>query len=238
MRINGWARTSLIDFPQHIAAMLFAGGCNFRCPMCHNTDLVLHPADLPVVATGEILAFLSARIGKLTGVVLSGGEPTLQPDLADFARAVRALGYAVKLDTNGYLPDALAALLDAGLLDYVAMDLKAPPEKYALLSGLPSIDMARVAQSVALLAASDIPHEFRTTIVPGLLAAGDIVDLSRWLAGVTGDALTCSWYLQSFRGLNTLDPALEGIAPYSPADMQTMADQARQWVPHVAVRGF
>ncbi len=236
MQINGWARTSLIDFPQHIAAVLFAGGCNFRCPMCHNADLVLRLADLPTVPTDEILAFLATRVGKLTGVVLSGGEPTLQPDLPDFMRAICNLGYAVKLDTNGYLPDKLSGLLAAGLLDYVAMDLKAPPEKYSLLSGLPTADIARIEQSVALLSASDIPHEFRTTVVPGLLTASDIGALARWLAAATGGASTSVWYLQQFRGLNTLDSSLEGVAPYPMADLHAMADQARRWIPGVIVR--
>ncbi len=235
MRISGWIRTSLIDFPRRIAAVLFAGGCNFRCPMCHNADLVLRPADLPAIPNDEILSFLTARAGKLTGVVLSGGEPTLQPALPNFIRTVRDLGYAVKLDTNGYLPDKLAGLLAAGLLDYVAMDLKAPPEKYVLLTGLPAVDMARIEQSVALISVSGVPHEFRTTVVPGLLAAADIVALARWLAATIG-ASSATWYLQQFRGLNTLDPALENAAPYPLADLHAMADQARSHFPGVGVR--
>ena len=137
MDIKGWARTSLIDFPGHIATVLFTAGCNFRCPMCHNAELVLRPGALPSLRLDELWAFLAKRAGKITGVVVTGGEPTLQPDLPELLERVRDLGYVVKLDSNGYRPDALADLLDADLVDFVAMDVKAPPEKYELLAGVP-----------------------------------------------------------------------------------------------------
>jgi len=237
MNIHGWIRTSLIDYADHIATAFFTGGCNFRCPMCHNADLVLRPGKMPAFAMDEIWAFLTKRVGKITGVVVSGGEPTLQPGLIDFLRRARDIGYAIKLDTNGYRPDVLRDVLTAGLVDYVAMDLKAPPEKYPLLAGFPDLDIARIEQSVALLVESPVPHEFRTTVVPGLLNVDDIAALARWLASNCSDAAVQRLYLQQFRGLKTLSPALMDVAPYAVDVLHTMADRARQYVPHVALRG-
>jgi len=190
MDIRGWVRTSLIDYPERIATVLFTGGCNFRCPPCHNAPLVLHPDEQPAVPEAEVWSFLSRRAGRVDGVVLTGGEPTLQADLLPFLRSLRAQGLAVKLDTNGYRPDVLAAALAEGLLDYVAMDVKAPPEKYALLAGRPEVEVERVERSIALLQGSGIACEFRTTVVPGLLDEADIEALVRWLAGLLhrGDA--------------------------------------------------
>ncbi|MGC9348921.1 MAG: anaerobic ribonucleoside-triphosphate reductase activating protein [Anaerolineae bacterium] len=237
MDIRGWVRTSLIDFPGHIATVLFTGGCDFRCPMCHNADLVLKPGALPAVAPEDVWRFLSQRQGKLTGVVVTGGEPTLQPDLGDFLRAVQDLGYAAKLDTNGYRPDVLGRLLEARLLDYVAMDIKAPPEDYARLAGLPDLDLARIETSIELLCQGDISYEFRTTVVPGLLKDDDIDAIARWLA-CKGDRATVRYHLQQFRSLHTLDPALASAVPYTVQRLQEMASRARRWLDRVSVRGI
>lgn len=231
MDLRGWARTSLIDYPDHIATVLFSGGCNFRCPMCHNADLVLHPRELPVVAEDEVVAFLERRVGMVDGVVLTGGEPTLQADLAPFLQRLHALGLHVKLDTNGYRPDVLAALLTQGLVDYVAMDIKAPPDKYALLCGVTSVDLGAIERSMALLRESAIPYEFRTTVVPGWLDEEDVAEIARWIAGAQRYAL------QAFRPMGTLDPALSQVRPYPLARLQGMADLAAQWVQQVEVRG-
>ncbi len=236
MDLRGWIRTSLIDYTGHIATVLFTGGCNFRCPMCHNADLVLRPGTLPSLPEAEVEAFLTRRVGKVTGVVITGGEPTLQPDLLDFLRRVRDLGYATKLDTNGYRPEVLAALLEADVLDYVALDVKAPPEKYAQLSGVPNVDVTRIEQSLILLRESGLPHEWRTTVVPDWLTVDDIEALARWVAAV-GDAAVATLYLQQFRGLNTLDPALVDVPPYPLTTLQVMADRARRWLPQAMVRG-
>jgi len=236
MDLKGWIRTSLIDYAGHIATVFFTGACNFRCPMCHNADLVLRPGTLPTISEDDVWAFLEKRVGKVTGVVVTGGEPTLQPDLPDFLRRVRDIGYATKLDTNGYRPDVLASLLDADLLDYIAMDVKAPPEKYAQLSGVPGVDVARIEHSLILLQESRLPHELRTTVVPGLLTADDVEALARWVASAVGQP-AATFYLQQFRGLNTLDPALESVFPYPMATLHVMADRAQRWLPHVVVRG-
>ncbi|MBN1179401.1 MAG: anaerobic ribonucleoside-triphosphate reductase activating protein [Anaerolineae bacterium] len=230
MDLRGWVRTSLIDYPEHIATVLFTGGCNFRCPMCHNADLVLRPAELPALHEEAVWELLARRSGLLDGVVLTGGEPTLQNDLLPFIRRVREYGLDVKLDTNGYRPDVLEALLQEGLLDYVAMDVKSPPEKLAHLTGVPGIVRERIDRSIDLLRSGRIAYEFRTTVVPGLLVEDDIEAIASWVAGATRYAL------QQFRTLNTLDPALEHVSPYSTDVLHRMAKRAAKWVGEVVVR--
>jgi len=229
LHIKGLVKTSLIEFPGRIATGVFTGGCNFRCPYCHNTDLVLSPADLPDIGVADALALLARRRGFVDGVVVSGGEPTLQPGLPDFLRAVRKLGFATKLDTNGSRPDVLRHLLDKDLLDYVALDLKAPLERYESTVGVPS--GAAVGESIRLILSSGVDHEFRTTVVPGLVSPADMPALAQAIAGAQ------RYYLQQFRPVNTLDPAYERVAPYAPAVLHQMAQVARFWVP-TAVRGL
>lgn len=232
MQLKGWIRTSLIDYPDHIATVFFTGGCNFRCPICHNADLVLHPAELPNLPEKEVWDFLEQRTEVLDGVVITGGEATLQPDLAPFLRRVRALGYDVKLDSNGYRPDVLAALLDERLVDFVALDVKAPPEKYARLTGMPELDVSRIERSLTLLRESGRSYELRTTVVPGLLDEDDITAIARWIAG------TKQYVLQQFRGVNTLEPTLEKLAPYPVAKLQAMAERIKPWVENTTIRGI
>jgi pyruvate formate lyase activating enzyme len=235
--LRGWARISLIDFPGHIATVLFTGGCDFLCPMCHNRDLVLRPGSLPAIDPEEVPAFIARRAGKVTGVVLTGGEPLLQAGLAAFLRALRGYGVGIKLDTNGYHPEALGALLDAQLVDFVAMDVKAPRSKYALLAGRPTLDFGRVAASAALLCQGEVTPEFRTTVVPGLLDGDDIEAVSEWLAGLAGKA-SIPYILQQFRGIQTLDPALGARTPYAAEELRAMAARARRWLNNVTLRGI
>lgn len=231
MDLRGWVRTSLIDYPGRIATVLFTGGCNLRCPPCHNADLVLRPGERPATPEEEVFAFLAHRAGRIDGVVVTGGEPTLQPDLLPFLRRLRACGLALKLDTNGFSPAVLAQALEEGLLDCVAMDIKAPLAKYPLLAGRPDLDPAPLEQSVALLRAGSVPTEFRTTVVPGLLDDADIAAIARWLQGAP------RYVLQQFRPLNTLDPALRRAIPYPPERLHAMARACREWVAQVEVRG-
>jgi pyruvate formate lyase activating enzyme len=203
--------------------------------MCHNADLVLKPGALPAVALKDVWRFLLQRQGKLTGVVVTGGEPALQPDLGDFLRAVRDLDYAVKLDTNGYRPDVLGQLLDARLLDYVAMDIKAPVEKYPRLAGVPDLDISKIEASIELLCRADVSCEFRTTIVPRLLDDDDIEGIAKWI-GTNGDRTSIRYRLQQFRGAHTLDPALTSAVPYTVERLKQMASRARRWLEHVSVR--
>jgi pyruvate formate lyase activating enzyme len=170
-------------------------------------------------------------VGLVDGVAISGGEPTLQADLPSFLRRVQARGLDAKLDTNGYHPDVLAALLDEGLVNYVAMDVKAPPEKYPLLAGRADLDVARVERSIELLRNSGVAYEFRTTVVPGFLAEEDVEEIARWIAGAK------RYVLQQFRPLNTLDPDLETVHPYPRGRLQEMAGRAERWVKQVVIRG-
>ncbi|MDY7080371.1 MAG: anaerobic ribonucleoside-triphosphate reductase activating protein [Chloroflexota bacterium] len=230
MQLKGWTRTSLIDFPDHISTVLFTGGCNFRCPPCHNADLVLRPGELPNLPLEEVRAFLTRRAGLVDGVVITGGEPTLQNGLIPSLCRARERGLDVKLDTNGYRPDVLAVLLDERLVDYVAMDVKAPPGKYSLLAGRTDLDVNRLERSITLLQDSGIPYELRTTVVPGLLDEDDVEEIARWVAGAG------RYVLQQFRPLHTLDPALEAVTPYPVERLQAMAWRADRWVTQVAVR--
>ena len=236
MAIRGWTRTSLIDFPGHIASVLFYGGCNFRCPMCHNGDLVLSPDVLPEVPEERILAYLERRQGKITGVVLTGGEPTLHSDIASFIIRIQALGYAIKLDTNGYRPHVLERLLDAQLIDFVAMDIKAPPDKYAWLAGLDALDLDKIAESVRILAQSGLAHEYRTTVVPTFFSHADIAELTSWLSSL--DSSDYAFYLQQFRGGNTLSESVANLNPYPAQVLVEMQQMAKQSLPKVFVRGI
>lgn len=231
MDLRGWMRTSLLDYPEHIATVLFTGGCNLRCPACHNADLVLHPHNVPAIAEDEVFAYIVRRAGLIDGVVLTGGEPTIQPDLLPFLRRLRPLGPEIKLDTNGFRPNVLEAALAEGLVDYVAMDVKAPPEKYTLLAGRPDLDLAPFERSLALLRTSTIPYELRTTVVPDLLDKDDIVAIARWIQGAP------LYALQQFRPVNTLDPGLEQAVPYPPDALHEMAQACVEWVEKVEVRG-
>lgn len=235
MKLKGWVRTSLIDYPDRIACVLFTGGCNFRCPPCQNADLVLRPEEMPTLSEDEVWAYLSRRVGRVDGVVLTGGEPTVQPDLLPFLRRLRRFPLAIKLDTNGYRPDILAAALGEGLLDYVAMDIKGPPDKYGLLSGRLDLDLERIRRSITLLRSSGLPHEFRTTVVPGLLGEKDIEAIARWLAAFAGDK-PVPYALQQFRPIGTLDPNLQHTRPYPPEHLHQMAELARRWIGPVEVR--
>jgi pyruvate formate lyase activating enzyme len=237
MDVKGWVRTSLIDFSGHIATVVFTAGCNFRCPMCHNAELVLSPNALPTLAPDTLWTFLRKRVGQITGVVITGGEPTLQVDLPEFMAEVRGLGYAVKLDTNGYRPSVLRDLLEAGLVDYVAMDIKAPPEKYGVLTGIPDLDLSRIERSLALLRTVDIPCEFRTTLVPGLLDIEDVAAIARWLSA-DGVGAATQYVVQQFRGQETLDPNLAAVAPYASEVLRQAAERARDWLPDVSCRGI
>jgi pyruvate formate lyase activating enzyme len=231
MQIRGWVKTSLIDYPGRIATIVFTSSCNFRCPYCQNSELVLHPESLPEIDSVEIFQVLTRRRGLIDGVVITGGEPTLQDGLGDFLRKVKELGLAIKLDTNGYCPQVLRELLGRGLLDYVAMDVKASPTKYPLAAGVP-VDLRQIEESVKLILSSGMDHEFRTTVVPGIVAPEDVEEIA-WLIAGAG-----KYILQQFRPQVTLDPYYGEIAPYPAQTLLEMAQAARRWVGEVEVRGL
>jgi pyruvate formate lyase activating enzyme len=215
MTFAGWQRTSLIDFPGKVAAVVFTGGCNLRCPFCHNPELV-SGCGPDGVSAETVLAHLAARLGKLDALVVGGGEPLLQAGLPAFLGRVKALGYPVKLDTNGTFPEALDGLLRAGLVDHIAMDIKAPPEKYSLLAGV-GVDPATILRSIRLIEASGVAHQFRTTVVRPLLDAHDL----ETIAGLLADPR--QYRLQAFVRGRILDPSLPESPQFSEAELGSIA---------------
>ncbi len=182
MLIAGLNKTTLLDYPGRIAATIFTGGCNFRCPFCHNAGLVLTPSSAEMYSEEDVFSFLIKRKNVLHGVCITGGEPTLQKDLQEFIVKIKGLGYAVKLDTNGYRPEVLQSLIEKGLLDYVAMDIKNSPSKYAATVGM-DVDTEKVKESVELLKTSAIDYEFRTTVVKEFHDREDFGAIVEWVRG-------------------------------------------------------
>lgn len=230
MKICGLQKLSMVDYPGKLAATVFTGGCNLRCPFCHNAPLVTRVAEAETLAPEEVLAFLKTRRGLLDGVVLSGGEPLLHKGVPKFLGEVKALGFAVKLDTNGTFPERLAGLLDAGLVDYVAMDIKNCPEKYPGTVGVPGFDAASVRESAALLMGGAVPFEFRTTVARELHTAEDIEAIGRWLTGAP------RYVLQQF--VDSGDLVGSGLTAYAPEALWALANRARPFFREVAVRGI
>ena len=227
MNIQGFQKLTLLDYPGRTACTVFTGGCNLRCPFCHNADLVRTPIAGPNL-TDEVLTYLMRRQGILDGVCITGGEPLLQPDLVDFIRQIKELGYAVKLDTNGALPDRLAALLDTDLVDYVAMDVKSSPAGYAAAAGVDT-DWTVFDRSIRILQESGVPHEFRTTAVGGLHTPEDFAAIGRWLSGAS------AYYIQRFVDSGRL--LGEGFSPFSIEEMERLLTVAREHIPTAQLRG-
>lgn len=194
MKIGGFQPCSLCDYPGKISAVVFTQGCNFRCPFCHNGSLIPSSvAESRLIPAENVLAKLKIRVGQIDGVVISGGEPTLQEDLNEFAHAVIQMGFAIKLDTNGSRPLVLSRLLEDGLLNYVAMDIKAPWPKYAALIGASRAPLDEIAESMRILSKSGVSHEFRTTFVQPLLEEDDLGDIRASLP------VGSTWKSQGFR---------------------------------------
>ena len=229
MHIHGLQKLAMVDYPGKLAATVFTGGCDLRCPFCHNALLVTRLAETPEIPMEEVLGFLSSRKGLLDGVVLTGGEPLLQPDAADFLRQVRDLGFAVKLDTNGCHPAALADILDQGLADYVAMDVKNSPARYAETVGVPGFDLSPVEESVRLLRQSAVDHEFRTTLVRELHRPEDLDAIAAWLEGAP------KYFLQNFVDSGNLIG--RGYHGFSLEELRALAARVAPRFGAVEVRG-
>ena len=239
MKIAGIQKLTLLDFPGRCAATIFTPGCNLRCPFCHNASLVDPESVRQISENGElidkeeVLAFLKGRRGRLTGLAVTGGEPLMQPGIMDFLKEVKDLGYAVKLDTNGTNPERLRALLSAGIVDYVAMDIKNCREKYALSTGIPE-GSANILYESTLLSAdfiknSGVEYEFRTTVVKQLHTVDDIRSIAKDLAGVP------RYYLQSFEDSGDI---LGGkFTACSKEEMQEMLKVAKEYIPTTRLRG-
>ncbi len=229
MKIGSLQKTSFIDYPAQIAAVIFTQGCNFRCPYCHNPELVLPERFSPPRENGLVMDFLEKRRGKLDAVVITGGEPCLQAGLVDFVCAVKELGYLVKLDTNGTLPQVLQTLLDRKLLDYVAMDIKAPFEKYPAVAGA-AVAVEDVAASVALIINTAPDYEFRTTAAPSILGMDDF----RAMAGIVRGARR--YALQEFVPSKHVSINFDPQGSYSSEDLEKIRKTLQQTVGEVIIR--
>ena len=203
MKIVGLQKMTLLDYPGAVACTVFLGGCNFRCPFCHNSELLDGTAE-PVMDQQELLTFLKKRKGMLDGVCITGGEPTLQKNLPDLLAAIKALGYAVKLDTNGYRPEVLKALVQQGLVDYVAMDVKNSPRRYAETAGLPGLDISRIEESLAFLLSGAVDYELRTTVAEPLHDRQAMEDIARWLENISPNHKARRMFIQPFADRDTV----------------------------------
>ena len=231
MRLAHYEPLSLTDFPGRLATTVFTVGCNFACPYCHNPELVTVREDTPQLTEETFFAFLERRRGKLNGVCITGGEPTLHADLAGFVERIRALGYAVKLDTNGSNPEVLGHLLETNSLDYVAMDVKAPPSGYSEMTGNPYA-LVLAEASIRLLAESNTVHEYRTTVLPLLFAEIDIDNIICMLPPGS------HYVIQNFVATKTLDPNLVHARGFASGDLEAIADRMRLRYPllHISTR--
>ncbi len=227
--INGLQKVSFIDYPGHIVATIFFGGCNFRCPYCHNSGLV-HNIGLPRIPVEELYEHLENRRGKLDGICITGGEPTLNPHLPTIIEGVKERGFKVKLDTNGTNPRMLGDLLSRGMVDYVAMDIKAPPERYGEVVRRP-VRIDAIQRSIDLIRTTAPDYEFRTTIVRDLITARDLQKIGEWLHG------SKRYALQQFRPTNTLDPSYRHKKAYTLEEMEEFAEMLRPHFEEVVVRG-
>lgn len=226
MNIQGYQKVTLLDFPGRVACTVFTGGCNLRCPFCHNAGLVREPSAHPN-AEAEVLDYLAKRRGILDGICLTGGEPLLHPDVTDFIANVKAMGFAVKLDTNGSLPARLSAVLDTGLVDYVAMDVKSSPDGYKKAIGC-GMDFAPFAESMAVIQSSGVDFEFRTTAVKGIHTMEDF----EVIAAMIGDK---PYFVQKFTDSGHL--LSTGWAPFTDDEMHAILRAVRVHTPRAALRG-
>lgn len=225
MRIGGIQKTSLTDYPGQIAAIVFTQGCNLKCPYCYNPALNAADQEKDLINTEEILEFFKKRKGKLDAAVVTGGEPTLQSSLRDFLRQLKDMGYLVKLDTNGTRPDIVIDLCEKELVDYVAMDVKAPPEKYERLAGV-QVDIERLRQGISYVINSGFSHEFRTTMTPSLLDKQDIPRIGELIKG--GD----KWYLQKLLSfeVDLIDSNLKNTSAFTDREMEEMRAAGSEYV--------
>lgn len=229
MHILGLQKMTLLDYPGKVACTVFLGGCNFRCPFCHNPDLVFSSSE-PGISEKEFFGFLSQRKGLLDGVCITGGEPMLEKDLHLFITEIRNRGFSVKLDTNGSFPHRLKHLADNRLVDYVAMDIKNSRERYGHTIGLPGYDTRAVEQSVAILMEGRVPYEFRTTLVHEYHTIADIHAMGKWLAGCR------AYFLQSFVDSGNL-LGKEALIAFSEEEMRESQNILKNYIEPVFIRG-
>lgn len=229
MQIDGIQKLTLLDYSGYTACTIFLGGCNFRCPFCHNASLVYWNGQRAAMQEDEFFAFLEKRRGILDGVCISGGEPMMHPHTESLVRRIKEKGYLVKLDTNGSFPEKLGKFLNERLLDYVAMDIKNSKEKYRKTAGAADLDLGRIEESRGIIMDSKISYEFRTTLVKELHQMEDVEEMARWIAGAD------AWYLQAF--VDSGDVLMEGLHAHSKEWMEKAAALAAPYVECVEIRG-
>ncbi len=227
--IYGLQKLSLLDYPGKTACTVFTGGCNFRCPYCHNASLVVGLDEIEPVDYDEFFAFLNKRRNILDGVCITGGEPLLQPDIEEFIREIKKLGYCVKLDTNGTFPDKLKRLVDENLVDYVAMDIKNSPEKYSLTAGVSELDFSKISNSVEFLLSNSVDYEFRTTVVKELHSKEDFVSIGEWIKGAK------RYFIQSF--IDSGDILAGSFSAYNKSELEEIEGLMQNFVKETQVRG-
>ncbi|MBQ9276271.1 MAG: anaerobic ribonucleoside-triphosphate reductase activating protein [Clostridia bacterium] len=230
MIVCGFEKFSMVDFDGKIACTVFTGGCNFRCPFCHNGALVVGDIKSQEISLDEVFDYLTKRKGLVDAVCVTGGEATLQKGLAEFYEKVRALGYATKLDTNGLRPDVLKDLLDRGLLDYVAMDIKNSKAKYPLTTGLDHVDMDKISESVETLKASNIDYEFRTTLIKEFHTDDDMKEIAEWIKGAK------RYFMQHYN--DTEGCISHGFTDFSKAETESFVPLFKDKVGMVGIRGY
>lgn len=234
MNISGLQKMTLLDYPGKVACTVFLFGCNYRCPFCHNAELLEGKAE-PLMTKEEFLSFLSKRKGLLDAVCISGGEPTLSAGLKELMADIKTLGFSVKLDTNGSRPAVLKELVEAELVDYVAMDIKNGPSRYAETCGLPKVDLAAIEESAAFLMSGAVDSEFRTTVVDPLHDEGSILEMGRWLHKIAGDKPVKKIFLQPFVDRDTV--VFSGLSAPNPAQMATFVELLKPFALEINVRG-
>ena len=231
MFLAGLQKLSLLDFPGLVACTVFTGGCNLRCPFCHNAGLVVGEGQMEELPADEFLSFLRKRQGILDGVCVSGGEPLLHTQLPALLREIRQLGFRVKLDTNGAFPDRLKAVVEEGLADKIAMDIKNGPSRYAETTGIPGLDAAPFGESKDFLLKGGVDYEFRTTVVRGLHTEESLLEAASWIRGAK------VWYLQQFRDSGHLVNG-KGLSAFSEEEMRGLLVKAREVLPTAELRGL
>jgi pyruvate formate lyase activating enzyme len=231
VEIKGVEKFAPKDFPGHISSTIFLAGCNFRCPFCHNVDLVLNPGTLPIYPIEFFRNYLESRRGWLEGICITGGEPLIHNDLEPLLKMIKGRNLLVKLDTNGSFPEKLKAFLDNKLLDYVAMDFKAPIEKYESAVGVP-VDTKDIMESVEIILRSGIDYMFRTTVVPGLIDKRDMAIIGKQLIGCT------RFQIQQFSPSRTIDESYAQLKPYNEDTLREFAEIARSYFDEVSIEGL
>jgi pyruvate formate lyase activating enzyme len=234
MNIAGLQKMTLLDFPGRVACTVFLGGCNFRCPFCHNSELFMGKPE-KLMEDEEFFAFLKSRKGLLDGVCVSGGEPTLYPGLEEMLRRIKALGFAVKLDTNGSRPEVLKALVEKGLVDHVAMDVKNGPQQYGETTGTPGVSLEKIEESLRFLMTDAVSYELRTTVVEPLHEEASILEMGRWFKSLVPGKKPRVLYLQKFVDRDTV--IFSGLSAPSEEEMVRFREVLIPFVESVRIRG-